>query len=261
MILIALLLSLNLVSANHVEWALENGGYLHKNIEYRDNGMYATGNIQKGELMASIPKTLEYKCDNCSHAEYIEMMEKEVAKPDSFWAPYIDSLPDTCQNNLCQTANSSLLTVRGMIIHNNSKMEDEESVIASRKWNTGMRPLLELFNHHHGAYPVLMNDSHYTLNASVNYTKGDQVFDKYNNNGVFNKFMVYGFFENKPLTCEDMITMRRGEDVQRVACIAYSNSTTALMLEEIKEAQKHGDLAMIKGASQWLDRNIVYNLK
>ena len=123
-----------------------------------------------------------------------------------------------------------------------------------------MRPLLELFNHHKNAYPASDNGTHYLYRASVDYVAGNQVFVYYNNNGIFKNYLIYGFIDTGKLTCEDMINMRIGTIVERVACIAYSDSTINLMVEEIEEAVKHGDLAMIKGASQWLDRNIVYNL-
>ena len=257
-LVLAFVFIINSVSATHIDWALQHGAYLHKHIEYRDKGMYATGPINKSELIASIPKTLEFQCENCSNIEYVQSMERELEKPESFWAPYFNSLPDTCQNALCSPLNYSIFTVRGGLTHNKSFQKTNESIVQSRRWTTGMRPLMELFNHHNNAYPVVENATHYLLNASVNYAAGNQVYDKYTNSGIFKKYLVYGFIDTEEPTCEDMKNMRVGNDIQRVACIAYSNSTISLMLDEIEEARKHGDLAMIKGASQWLDRNIVH---
>ena len=116
-IIAAFLFIINTVSATHIEWALQHGAYLHKHLEYRDKGMYATGPINKSEILASIPKSLEFKCQNCTNMEVVQAIEREIEEPESFWAPYIDSLPATCQNALCEPLNYSIFTVRGGLSH------------------------------------------------------------------------------------------------------------------------------------------------
>lgn len=249
-----LILLLSVASASHIEWAIQHGAYLHENLEYRDNGMYTTSEIKVNELLACIPNELEFKANNGTASEIFNNLTRAP-----FWKPYVDSLPTTCQNGLCFPINNTLLTVRGKELIEKKRASVNESIVLSRSWTTGMRPVLELFNHHKNANKAVSNGTHHCITSSHYYKPGAQVYDSYSDSGVLQKYLMYGFIEDKELSCEDMQHLRMGTDVQRVACLAYSKSSIDIMIKEIVEAHKQGDMAMIKGASQWLDRNIVFN--
>jgi len=133
-------------SANHVQWAIENGAFLHEALVYRDNGMYAIDSVEKGDVLAKIPKSMEFACKNCSLLETVEAVKSERAKPNSFWTPYFDSLPTECQSGMCKEQNASMFTLLGMQDLKRQQISPEASVVASRRWTHGMMPLLDLFN-------------------------------------------------------------------------------------------------------------------
>jgi hypothetical protein len=252
------------VSANHIQWAIENGAYLNPALEYRDGGMYATGPIAQGVLLARIPVALEFPCQDCSHDVFTDKLNAEFMNPDSKWKPYLYSLPTDCQNPLCSSSEIDLsaFTLLGALSIRVDfpvlPISNRTSLLMSRKWESGLRPLLDLFNHNEklGAVVYLGTDDYYYLNAKVACSKGEQVYDSYGPIPTWKMYLNYGFIDHgKELICNDQTTMRIGNDVQRVACLAYCTSTLAQMVEEMGEAVKHNDVTMLKGAAQWIDRD------
>ena len=253
----------------HLEWALENGGYLHPALEYRDSGMYAKERIDQGEILAKIPLSLELNCQNCKVPE--EMVDVLNKEKDGFWAPYIESLPTNCQNALCAEPDKNVLTTLGhkVIVERYAMQNNLTSAIESRwwrgnfnystnSWSSGMRPLIELFNHDDDAsLPVHMTDvEEYVIVTNKPIVKGEQAYVNYVAS-MWQLYIAYGFVPSlQTPSCDDMRLLRGiGSDLRRVTCIAYSNSTLEEMVLEIKESSKRGDIAMIKGAAQWIDRN------
>lgn len=91
------------------KWAKENGlrneGVEIKEFPGYDLGLMATRDIKKDDLIFSIPRQLilsEENMDNefiCNSFSFSNMrlaltLMTEALKPDSFWKPYIDLLPD-----------------------------------------------------------------------------------------------------------------------------------------------------------------------
>ena len=68
---------------------------------------------------------------------------------------YADSLPLTCQSGLYLDLDIGLLTVRGQRFIQARQITVPDSIVRSRCWSDGMRPLLDLFNHNDNANFVL----------------------------------------------------------------------------------------------------------
>jgi hypothetical protein len=288
------LLFVTLVSAESenscIPWVLKNGGFLHPNLEYRDGGMFATGLINRNELLASIPKSLEFPCPGTIEECLISFKEEMAKGVTSKWWPYLKSLPTTCQNKLCEDIDKSDFTIAGFDALKDrwpNKMDIEASILMSRRWGSGLRPMLDLFNHHYQAYYVdepseTTNELHlntlsaevkqemadvlstYYLFAHQDYILGDQVYTRYNDNRIWDNSVKYGFFEinDRKLECEDMYAMRLGAVVDRVACWSdLKGIRIENLLDEMKEALKYEDFALIKGAAQSIVRDIVYETR
>ena len=73
-------------------------------------------------------------------------------------------------------------------------------------------------------------------------------------------------FQTPKQRCTDMRLLRHKDfdPVQRVACIAYNQEfqvykpSVRAMVEEMQAAIQHGDVSMLKGAAQFIDRNTNY---
>ena len=96
-----------------LEWAKINGAYLHPDITYSAGGMFSTGAIFKNDLIASIPKSLEFPLNNKSLTEFTESFINAKKDKEHFWYPYFNSLPTTCQNFCCLPPDLSTFTVIG----------------------------------------------------------------------------------------------------------------------------------------------------
>lgn len=249
---------------SHVDWAVEQGAYLHPHLEYRDQGMFATERIESGEILATIPMSLEYACIDCGGKMCTECTSEMLAsrlrqETDPVWAPYIRSLHKNCTNALCRERDASQLTLLGIEDLNRiwpTKIDNLTSAVYSRGWYSGMRPLLELFNHDEDALPPVKEGNTYVLRSNKRLEAGDQAYDSYEAIGNFYYYTFFGFVPKQKPTCYDLIRMRAGPASDRVYCIMDSTSTVEKMIGEIVAAIQHEDLAMIKGAARWLDTNI-----
>jgi hypothetical protein len=255
-------------SAAVINWVRENGGFFHSNLEYRDFGVYATGPININETLVDLPISLEFAaCDNCEHEVIEKKIKEERLNPNSKWKIYVNTLSDNCENLLCNELDREIFTNAGIAsikILFPKLISNLTSVIISRRWDTGMRPGMDLFNHHMNAASAEYNNENnkYYLLSTKKYYTGDEVYLKYNENAVWDKYFRYGFIENKELTCDDMRAMRSGNVAQRVACIAYWKTTNLkLILDEMNVAMKYNDIGMLKGGAQWIDRNTNFNFE
>ena len=250
----------------HVNWALEHGAYLHVSLEYRDEGMYALETIESGEIIAKIPLSMEYNCEQCDEQKKCTLCSTDTLvrklrqETNPFWAPYIKSLETRCFNPLCTDRDEKVLTQRGLDIVEKrwpTKVDNMTSAVQSRGWNSGMRPLLELFNHDRTASSPVVEGDEIVLRSNKRIEAGEQAYDSYNTKDLFRSYIYYGFIPDEPPTCDDMRNLRVGLPEKRVECIRNADSTVEDMFLEMLLAYEHGDLAMIKGAAQWLDDNII----
>lgn len=255
----------------HVDWAIRNGAYLHPSLEYRDGGMYATSDIKADQILAIIPFRLEMRCERCLHnLTKCVCKEHELAdliysyRYHGFWAPYIQSLDLSCHTPFCKPLNYSILTDTGGNLVDKvygSQVDNVTSVVQSRSWLTGMRPLLDLFNHHHKAEPVSRSNKtkEYRLYTSFDIKKGEQAYNNYGKFDMFTIYKHYGYIPDQEPTCKDMLRLRVGDESARVSCVRTSASTIDDMFFEMVEAYRQGDLIMMKAAAQWLNLHIDYN--
>lgn len=256
------------IEARHVNWAINNGAYLHENLEYRIQGMYAINKIEEGEILAQVPISLIFKCDKCTSYEFDEKLKQSILNENK-WTPFVKSLPTSCQNPLCEkTCNNTILTILGcrkldkLSKKFTTSFSNLTSVAISRRFEIGMIPLIDLFNHKHNGDEVFkfwdINDFEnpsMMVEASKTY-ENEEVFIKYGSYNLFQLYTTYGFIASHNPSCSDMTYMRVGLSSERISCIATSNSTIELMVKEISEAFLQNDTVMIKGAAQWLDKNI-----
>jgi hypothetical protein len=256
------------------EWFIKHGGYVHPSLEYKNEGMYATSTISKGAILVKVPISLELKCPKCIDDEtaLVEMSNVLESERNGFWAPYIQSLPTDCQNPLCKQPDMSILTVMGKRIVKRQiqhPLDNLTTAVMTRKWvsrskkvySTTMRPLMDRFNHHASAEEPVLENQEWVLRSAKTIHKGEQAYNNYGKRSLFEWYNSYGYMpaDQQP-TCLDMQLMRIGNDVQRAACIAYGNSTISLMVEEMQVAMEHSDYVMLKGAAQWLDRYIKFDM-
>ena len=268
-IIVVLEAYVTIVSARHIAWGLKNGAYIHPSLGYYKHGMYAiNGPVLGGEVLAKIPISLELKCEECSLETFTYKFKEALNDNSHFWNPYLKSLPTNCQLPLCNEPDKSILTHLGYKSVKSvlpKPMNNISAMIASRRWPTGMRPVLDLFNHdaNIGDIVRINNDrSHYVLAAKKTYKVGSEVFCNYGSErSVFQMYNRYGFLtDQKKLTCVDLRMMRIGNASERIECISNSprdNVTTLQhMVTEMQEALLHHDYAMLKGAARWIDRNV-----
>lgn len=249
---------------DQVQWAIENGAYLHPHLQYRNHGMFADKPIDKGEVLAKIPESLEYKCISCKdqvckHCDMFQLAEKFKKEQGAFWRPYKAFLSEKCRNPLCQRHNMSVLTVLGSSIvdylHPNG-VDNFTSSVLSRGWMSGLRPLLELFNHDESGLVPKLEEGEYVLRASKRIEKNEEAYDNYGIQDVFHVYTNYGFIPNVTPNCYAMRAMRIGNASERLSCIVESNSSMTLMISEMYYAFKINDTTMMKAIAQWIDKNI-----
>jgi hypothetical protein len=258
----------------HIAWALERGVYLHPNLEYRaeEGGMFATAPILPNEILALIPKKMEFPCTDKAEIEEAEQCAKEFAEEksnlNSYWRGYFDSLPADCQNPLCREIDMKDVTIYGRNALKNSfrlPIPIDNSVIMSRRWNTGMRPLMDLFNHHKDAGTVNPTDQDmYVLENKIYTPAGGEVYENYSAGAMMfrDTWVRFGFADTQAeMTCQDMRIFRLGDAAKRVACIADADSNLNEMVAELNLALKYDDMTMIKGVAQWIDRNTRFSYK
>jgi len=253
----------------HVDWAVKNGAYLHPSLEYRDGGMYATSDIEVNEILAILPFRLEMSCLKCANkstsnctCSLQSLVDLVDVYREGFWAPYVQSLDFSCHNVYCQPLNYSILTDKGALqIERKNAIDNISSVVQSRSWLTGMRPLLDLFNHHEMAESITRekNTKEYRLYTPFKIKKGEQAYNNYGKFDTFGLYRIYGYIAEQEPTCADMLMMRVGKPRARVSCVRRSNSTVEDMFFEMLEAYKENDFIMMKAAAQWINANINYD--
>ncbi|GMI14842.1 hypothetical protein TrLO_g12320 [Triparma laevis f. longispina] len=252
-------------------WATSHGAYLHPSLTFRDGGFYADRSpINPNEIVASIPTSLEYPLNNRTLDEFTSDFVSSRSDKNHFHYPYFSSLPTTCQNFACLTPDPTIFTVLGA---RNAKIETNSttdpiaaSIITSRKFSSGLQPIMDLFNHdqQNPTQFVKFNNAtnRYELRATFFHPQNSQVYNFYLLRNPLTIYRLYGFLDtDRPLDCLTMRALRVGNPVQRVACIAYAkNVDLNMMADEIKAAVVYDDFPMIKGAAQWIDRNSNFDL-
>lgn len=149
------------------EWMASHGA-LFPNLEYRDGGMFATADLPENALLAYVPTTLVLTHTGGSNKTTIPglaaKLHEAAMNPDHFFRPFVESLPWACQTpqcgatpwpalNLTQTELfKEVLQSAGM----NSSAVDavEQSLALSRRWDFGLIPGMDLFNHDNAANPI-----------------------------------------------------------------------------------------------------------
>ena len=254
--------------ARHIDWALNNGATIHPSLQYYNNGMYAIhGPISSGDILVSLPSNLEFKCENCSLEEFTNKFKIALKDETNFWNKYLKSLPSSCQNPLCAEPNKTLLTRSGYTFIKRvlaRPMSNESSIIVSRRWKTGMLPVMDLFNHNSKFGDIVRpseDGNEYLLIATKSYAKGEEVYTHYGlEKTIFQMYNRYGFIiDDQELSCADIRMMRIGDIDQRIECIVNSSTTDITieqMVNELSEAYVQKDYTMMKAAAKWLDRNI-----
>ncbi len=161
--------------------------------------------------------------------------------------------------------NYSILTERGATLiqkaYNGSETDNVLSVVQSRSWLTGMRPLLDLFNHNKSVEPVTRQNSNkeYRLYTPFDIKKGEQAYNKYGDFDMITVYSHYGYIPDQEPTCKDMLMMRVGSGSARVSCIRNSLSSVEDMFYELVSAYQEDDFIMVKAAAQWLNLHINYD--
>jgi hypothetical protein len=257
-----------------IEWAIMQGAYLHPGIYWdaEAGSMRTRLAIGANSTIARVPGNLEYRqLASESLDEFVDRFVADRADPSSFFGPYLSALPTTCQNHACLVPDPSVLTVLGMKHAKiEAKLPVEASIVQSRRWYSGMIPILDLFNHNSSTPDNSGKHQHvnrnaageYEIVASHDHEAGDYVYNYYMVGNVYKLYRLYGFIDTslKP-DCHDMLAMRIGDSVARVACIAYYPDTTLEnMVEELQEAMKYNDMPMVKGAASWIDRHSDFQL-
>lgn len=116
-----------------IAWAKANGGTVHSSLAYSQGGMRATSDIPTDTILASIPLHLAFPLDNRTLDEFTRAFVKHRSDPLSFYYPYMQSLPSTCQNFACMTPSLDIFTVLGARHAKiDAEMPVEASVIMSR---------------------------------------------------------------------------------------------------------------------------------
>lgn len=258
-------------------WAKQKGTFVHDCLEYRDYGMYTTCSIPEQTALVCVPMDITLvpplASDEISINTQLTQILLSANESHPLW-PYIDALPKTCQNLVCQKPDISVLTRSGL--HKIEKLQSRfasvpheqkvaVSVVQSRSWPHGMVPILDLFNHDEFKSKIPFkdvkhkNNKTYTCLISSNhtYSKGDEVYNSYGESSHFHWYKHYGFVPHYDThSCEDMLLLRHGAEEDRVKCISEATSTVEHMIREYVDALKVGDEAMMKGASLWLSNQV-----
>ena len=257
------------------KWLKSQGAYLHPQLIYQNQGMFATNHIPANTLVASLPLSLEFARHDLSYSTFIDHFVSSRNDPNHFHQPYFQALPTSCQSFLCNPPLAENFTVAGAqrvfnLVKSNQKMNPDliaSSIVSSRQWASGMRPMLDLFNHDfHLGDRILDTPDAYTLKTKDSVNAGDQVYWSYldinQKSGLaFDFYMTYGILPKEiEFDCADMLLLRDGGNiVERMNCIASAtDSTVQSMADEIYAASMvvPMDVIMLKGASQWLIRHV-----
>lgn len=240
---------------DQIDWALKNGAYLNPHLTYRNEGMYANDIIEKGDILAKIPESLEFKCiectrDKCDYCSMFELSKKLETDKSPFWSDYIHYLGEKCRVPFCDPNQTNLLTFWGKEMHKNvfgtNNMANLTWSVISRGWTTGMRPLLELFNHNKSASTPYLEKGEYVIRAASEIQKGEQAYDNYGMKSVLDLYFSYGFVDDTELTCNDMLALRVGNPQERLRC-----------LNEFLDSISTDDFAAVKGVAQYFDQQVV----
>jgi len=250
-------------------WAQLHGVYIHPCVKYQHNGMFATCPIAPNTVLAQVPQDLHIPKNTPTHEILAEQLANRTV--NSRFDVYIQSLPTTCQLPMCQPLNVTHLTLEGQSRMRAHLRRFETwshakkiaySLVQSRTWPHGMIPILDLFNHNSKkASPIKKKGNTYLLKTSTEWTSpGDELFNNYGFKSQWYSYLDYGFVDNSITpTCDDTLLFRfKGYARLRTSCIANSSSTLQHMADELHSALAHGDLSMVKGAAQWLDKHIVF---
>lgn len=249
------------------DWVRGHGGYVHKCLEYRTNGMFASCNIPPNETLTKIPSSLIMTIENHSKSGVLSM----VRKLDRTNTPYTAMLPTTCQAAYCRPINISEVTVlgandmrsRNVYVWAQTLTQYEQnrvSMIGSRRWFEGLVPVNDLFNHGERKcirqQPLKGNNAAMMVSHVDGYTPGEEIFNNYGFKSHFQAYFDYGFIPRSKPSCHDALRLRINTHREfRIECIANSISTMEHMMAELVQAQKVGDTAMIHGAVRWMEKN------
>ncbi len=264
---------------------MKNNGAIFPNLEYRNGGMFATEDIPQDSVLAFLPSKLVLSHTNGTSTNLPEMaalLRKVASEPDHFFRPYIESLPWACQTphcgaepwpalNLTATPLFKTLVVDTMRQGVNDSLLIEFSLALSRRWDFGMCPGLDLFNHKNDAEGLTYtaNQRSVVLQANKAYKKGEEVFDSYGNNkGAAFWAATYNMQHSSSFeadsNCETQLSFYASETLRtnvtaRVQCFASQQLSSAnyeVLKETFMGAIAHNDLAAIKGLAQVFSKGL-----
>ena len=215
-----------------VDWITAKGGTVNSKQEYKaDNkgryGMYATQDIQEGEVLLSIPWSCVLTAgtddfESALHCDTIEKMIQEMKNPEeSKFAPYIKyllSLPtnyipsswsDVGKDLLEQVTATGLLPPTDAVEWLDAEWaedcegsrdpfdENAAMLLLSRGDDDRMVPLLDLYNHRNGKWfnteNYMVEGKKVQLRASRDIKQGEQIYNSYNMcNNCQNRAKNYG---------------------------------------------------------------------
>eukprot|EP00639_Heterosigma_akashiwo_P007021 CAMPEP_0194559230 /NCGR_PEP_ID=MMETSP0292-20121207/849_1 /TAXON_ID=39354 /ORGANISM="Heterosigma akashiwo, Strain CCMP2393" /LENGTH=340 /DNA_ID=CAMNT_0039407079 /DNA_START=110 /DNA_END=1132 /DNA_ORIENTATION=- len=228
-------------------WFEANGGYINPNLDYVNDGMFATrGPIDAGEVLAAVPEKLVFnpfreETGKLAQPDDLHLAQELIEQREnssSFFFPYLSWLPTSCQNPLCWDLNKiSTITSHAFLEHVirirravTDGSEDPSfltalSVIQSRRFDSGLIPILDMFNHDRNKGQAMgklvessgNDDSAAMLGivAKTNYSLNEETFNSYVAEGEANVgsatiLYLYGFVQEDVSkdTCHDAIHVR-----------------------------------------------------
>jgi len=266
------------------EWMKAHGA-LFPSLEYRDGGMFCTSDLRNDALLAYIPTRLILSHTNGTNTNIADLAVKlrEVAlDPSDFFRPFIESLPWTCQTphcgadpwpalNLTVTPLFNELVLKNMDNSHNTSYAIESSLAISRRWNFGLVPGMDLFNHMNEANPIsaTQNSRAVFLQSHKPYKKGEEVFISYGTNkGAAAWTSTYNMQHTSSIAedndCITQLSFYASSTLPtsvkaRTDCFSKLNLTTEnfdLLRQVFEKALALGDMAAIKGLAHRFSKNL-----
>ena len=259
-----------------LRWMQSNGA-VFPNIEYRDGGMFATANLSENALLAYVPTTMVlthvFDGGNTTIPGLAAKLHEVAMDPGNFFRPYVEALPWACQTPHCGATPWPALNLtetplfQNVLMHIGNITWDvddavEQSLALSRRWNFGLVPGMDLFNHDNAANAIVStpNGKAVLLQAHRAYAKGDEVFISYGTNkgaavwaGTYN--MQHSSSAAADSECITQLSFFPGSKIAfnttaRVECFSALNMDTKnfeRLGSTLKEALRRKDLAAVKG--------------
>lgn len=247
------------------DWAENNGIYIHKCLEYRDEGMFLNCCIDEKTILVAVPEEMHLR-HNTTWDSIRDNIVSHLMYPirSDPWFTYFDFLNVKCYSAICMP---ETMTGIGYQVLRDYYFGDEEindpallvtaSTIYSRIWgppiSAGM-PIIDLFNHNLQKHASLsyVNSSSFIVTAHK-YDAGEQVYLDYGIDNPHDAFLYYGIVNTtfEP-SCADYTDVRWDQyPEKRKKCIADFNMTLEIAEHEFVEAIELDDDVMADGLRMW----------